>query len=102
MDAHDAEQHHRAHRPADLQDRLRQLPREVQADNDHYSLCADPQRMAAAIETARQARAEEDTWPQAALPVAPAPHHGMAGRPRAHHFGRHRAPLLQSHKLQPW
>jgi superfamily II DNA/RNA helicase len=40
--AHDAEQHHRMTAPADLQDRLRQLPREVQADNDHYSLCADP------------------------------------------------------------
>ena len=36
--------------PRDLQERLRQLPREVQAEYDDYSLCADPQRVAQAIE----------------------------------------------------
>jgi hypothetical protein len=61
--AHEAEQIIAITAPADLQDRLRQLPREAQAANDHYSLCADPARMATAIETARQAKAEDDTWP---------------------------------------
>ena len=48
--------------PLDLQERLRQLPREVQGPR--YILCADAARMAEAIEKARQAKAEEETWPQ--------------------------------------
>jgi hypothetical protein len=87
--------------PRDLQERLRQLPREVQADNDHYSLCADPKRMAVAIETARQARAEEDTWPQLHYLWAQHPIMDWLGDRVLTHFGRHRAPLLQSPKLQP-
>ena len=55
--AHDADSIIALTAPRDLQERLRQLPREVQADNDHYSLCADANRMATAIEAARQARA---------------------------------------------
>ncbi len=47
--------------PPDLQDRLRQLPREVQSAADHYVMCASTDRMSRAIEEARQARAEEDT-----------------------------------------
>ena len=38
--------------PVDLQQRLRQLPREVQADGHRYVLCASPERMAHAIEEA--------------------------------------------------
>jgi superfamily II DNA or RNA helicase len=87
--------------PLDLQDRLRQLPREVQADSDHYSLCADPKRMAEAIETARQARAEEDTWPQLHYLWPQHPIMDWLGDRVLTHFGRHRAPMLQSHKLQP-
>ena len=86
--------------PRDLQERLRQLPREVQASNDHYSLCAHPQRMAEAIETARQARAEEDTWPQLHYLWPQHPIMDWLGDRVLTHFGRHRAPLLQSHKLQ--
>ena len=37
----------------------------------------------------------------AALPVAAAPHRRLAGRPRITLFGRHRAPVIQSHSLQP-
>jgi hypothetical protein len=88
---------HRLTAPYDLQERLRQLPREVQADNDHYALCADPQRMAQAIETARQARAEEDTWPQLHYLWPQHPIMDWLGDRVLTHFGRHRAPLLQSH-----
>ena len=85
--------------PLDLQDRLRQLPREAQADNDHYALCADPKRMADAIETARQARAEQDTWPKLHYLWPQHPIVEWLGDRVLTHFGRHRAPLLQSHKL---
>ncbi len=87
--------------PLDLQDRLRQLPREAQADNDHYALCADPKRMTDAIETARQARAEQDTWPQLHYLWPQHPIVEWLGDRVLTHFGRHRAPLLQSHKLAP-
>jgi superfamily II DNA or RNA helicase len=86
--------------PRDLQERLRQLPREVQADNDFYSLCADPVRMAQAIESARQARAEEDTWPQLHYLWPQHPIMEWLGDRVLTHFGRHRAPLLQSLQLQ--
>lgn len=87
--------------PLDLQDRLRQLPREAQADNDHYALCADPTRMANAIETARQARAEQDAWPKLHYLWPQHPIVEWLGDRVLTHFGRHRAPLLQSHKLAP-
>lgn len=87
--------------PRDLQGRLKQLPREVQADNDHYSLCADPTRMAAAIETARQARQEQDTWPQLHYLWPQHPIMEWLGDRVLTQFGRHTAPLLQSQKLSP-
>ena len=99
--AQDAEQIITITAPLDLQDRLRQLPREVQADNDHYALCADPKRMAEAIEAARQARAEEDTWPQLHYLWPQHPIMDWLGDRVLTHFGRHRAPMLQSYKLQP-
>ena len=99
--AHDVEQIVAITAPRDLQERLRQLPREVQAENDHYSLCADPRRMAESIETARQARAEEDTWPQLHYLWPQHPIMDWLGDRVLTHFGRHRAPLVQSPKLQP-
>lgn len=87
--------------PRDLQERLRQLPREVQAENDFYSLCADPVRMAQAIESARQAKAEEDTWPQLHYLWPQHPIMEWLGDRVLTHFGRHRAPLIQSPHLQP-
>ena len=87
--------------PLDLQDRLRQLPREAQADNDHYALCADPKRMAEAIESARQARAEQDTWPQLHYLWPQHPIVEWLGDRALNQFRRHSAPLLQSHKLAP-
>lgn len=87
--------------PTDLQDRLRQLPREVQAENDHYSLCGSPKRMMNAIETARQARQEEDTWPKLHYLWPQHPIMEWLGDRVVTHFGRHKAPLLQSHHLAP-
>lgn len=99
--AHDAERLIAITAPRDLQERLRQLPREVQAENNYYSLCADPVRMAQAIEGARQARAEEDTWPQLHYLWPQHPIMEWLGDRVLTHFGRHRAPLLQSPSLQP-
>lgn len=99
--AHDAEQIIALTAPRDLQERLKQLPREVQAQNDLYSLCANPRRMAEAIETARQNRFEEDTWPQLHYLWPQHPIMDWIGDRVLTHFGRHRAPLLQSGKLQP-
>lgn len=85
--------------PADLQDRLRQLPREVQSADGTYALCADAPRVAQAIETARQAKAEDDTWPHLHYlwpqhPIAD----WMADRVLTS-FGRHRAPVICSPHL---
>jgi superfamily II DNA or RNA helicase len=99
--AHDAERLIAITAPRDLQERLRQLPREVQSDKDYYSLCADPVRMAQAIEAARQARAEDDTWPQLHYLWPQHPIMEWLGDRVLTHFGRHRAPLLQSPHLQP-
>jgi superfamily II DNA or RNA helicase len=87
--------------PRDLQERLRQLPREVQAENDYYALTADSQRMADAIEAARQARAEEETWPKLHYLWPQHPIVEWLGDRVLTHFGRHCAPLLQSVHLQP-
>ncbi len=87
--------------PLDLQDRLRQLPREAQADNDLYALCANRDRVAEAIEKARQARAEEDTWPELHYLWAQHPIMEWLGDRVLSQFGRHSAPLLLSHQLQP-
>jgi hypothetical protein len=87
--------------PLDLQDRLRQLPREAQADNDLYALCANRDRVAEAIEKARQARAEEDTWPQLHYLWAQHPIMEWLGDRVLSQFGRHSAPLLLCHQLQP-
>lgn len=97
----DAEQIITITAPRDLQERLRQLPREVQAENDHYALCADPARVAQAIETARQARAEEASWPKLHYLWQQHPIMEWLGDRILTHFGRHRAPLLQSANLHP-
>ena len=99
--AEDSEQVIALTAPSDLQDRLRQLPREVQAVNDHYSLCADPKRMTEAIEASRQAKAEEESWPQLHYLWPQHPIMEWLGERVLTHFGRHKAPLLQSAVLQP-
>ncbi|EEA03736.1 helicase domain protein [Burkholderia sp. H160] len=99
--SHDEEQVIAITAPRDLQERLRQLPREVQADNDHYTLNASTKRMMDAIEIARQARSEEETWPQQHYLWPQHPIMEWLGDRVLTHFGRHKAPLLQSHKLAP-
>ena len=99
--AHDAERIIALTAPRDLQERLRHLPREVQAENDYYSLCADPSRMAQAIETARQAKAEDDTWPQLHYLWPQHPIVEWLGDRVMSMVKRHSAPLLQSPHLQP-
>lgn len=99
--AHDAEQIIAITAPADLQDRLRQLPREAQAANDHYSLCADPVRMAESIENARQAKAEDDTWPKLHYLWPQHPVLEWLGDRVLNHFPRHSAPVVQNPKLHP-
>ena len=85
--------------PLDLQDRLKQLPREAQAANDYYQLCAEPLRVITAIEEARQNKAEDDTWPTLQYLWAQHPIMEWLGDRVLTHFGRHRAPVLQSGKL---
>lgn len=85
--------------PLDLQDRLRQLPREAQALNDHYALCAKPKKVIEAIEAARQNKSEEDTWPTLHYLWAQHPIMEWLGDRVLTHFGRHRAPVIQSGKL---
>jgi len=87
--------------PPDLQDRLRQLPREVQADQDLYALCANKDRMAAAIEQARQAQDEQLSWPQLHYLWPQHPIMEWLGDRVLSHFGRHSAPLLLSTRLEP-
>ena len=82
--------------PTDLQDRLRQLPREAQADNDLYGLCDDPIRIATEIETARQAKAEDDTWPKLHYLWPQHPVMEWLGDRVLTYFGRHSAPVMQS------
>jgi superfamily II DNA or RNA helicase len=87
--------------PLDLQDRLRQLPREVQASGDRYVLCASAVRMAQAIEEARQKKAEEETWPQLHYLWPQHPIMEWLGERVLTAFGRHRAPVLRSQHLSP-
>lgn len=97
----DAEQIIAITAPADLQDRLKQLPREAQAANDHYSLCSDPVHMAKSIEIARQAKADDDTWPKLHYLWPQHPVLEWLGDRVLNHFPRHSAPVVQSHKLRP-
>src|SRR6185503_5103487 len=87
--------------PVDLQQRLRQLPREVQADGHRYVLCASPERMAHAIEEARQKRAGDDTWPQLHFLWPQHPIVEWLGERVLTAFGRHRGPVLRSPHLSP-
>ena len=97
----DAEQGLALTAPPDLQERLRQLPREVRSSNDRYELCADPARVKQAIEQARQARAEEETWPQLHYLWPQHPIVDWLVDRVITFFGRHRAPVITSHSLHP-
>ena len=95
--------------PDDLRHRLRQLPREVQADQ--YTLTANKLRMERAIEAARQTRTvqsedpekqlrgEANTWPQLHYLWSQHPILEWLGDRVLTAFGRHRAPVIQSMHL---
>jgi len=97
--------------PPDLAARLRQLPREVQADM--YTLTADKSRMEQAIEVARQTsstqednpekqlRNDSSTWPQLHYLWPQHPILEWLGDRVLTAFGRHRAPVIQSSHLAP-
>jgi SNF2 family DNA or RNA helicase len=85
--------------PLDLKERLRQLPREAQSANDLYSLCADRKRIANSIEQARQAKAEQDTWPSLHYLWPQHPVMEWLGDRVLTQFGRHKAPVLQCLKM---
>ncbi len=87
--------------PHDLQDRLQQFPREVQAEHDLYSLCGNKDRIAKAIEQARQAKDEQESWPQLHYLWPQHPVMEWLGDRVLSHFGRRSAPLLQSARLKP-
>jgi superfamily II DNA or RNA helicase len=87
--------------PLDLAERLKQLPREVQDSADRYTLSASRERMLDAIEHARQAKAEEATWPQLHYLWPQHPIMEWLADRVVTTFGRHRAPVIQLQKLQP-
>ena len=85
--------------PLDLQHRLRQIPREARDTNDRYLLSANAGRVAEAIEKARQARAEEHSWPAVHYLW---PQHPIVEWLRDRvltFFGRHSAPVIQSDRM---
>jgi superfamily II DNA or RNA helicase len=85
--------------PLDLQQRLKQIPREARDPDDRYTLSDQPERIAAAIERARQARREEDSWPDLHYLW---PQHPISEWLRDRvltRFGRHTAPVLRSAAL---
>lgn len=86
--------------PKDLQERLRQLPREVIDANDRYILSARADRVSEAIEAARQARAEEDTWPHIHYLWPQHPVMDWLVDRVLTQFGRHRAPVIQNPYLE--
>jgi len=87
--------------PLDLVERLRQLPREVQDTNDRYTLSASRPRVMDAMEAARQAKAEDDTWPQLHLLWPQHPILEWLADRVLTTFGRHKAPVIQTAHLAP-
>lgn len=86
--------------PPDLQERLRAtLPAEVRDSNHRYSLCGDRAAVGKAIERARQAKAEDDTWPDLHYLWQQHPVMDWLTDRVLTAFGRHRAPVIQCPKL---
>jgi superfamily II DNA or RNA helicase len=85
--------------PLDLKERLRQLPEEAQPSTGQYALCADGEKVAQAIERARQARKEEDTWPDLHYLWPQHPIMDWLVDRVLSAFGRQRAPVIRSPHL---
>jgi hypothetical protein len=86
--------------PRDLQERLRvTLPMEVRDGNHQYALCAHKTRIAEAIEQARQAKAEDESWPSLHYLWRQHPIMDWLSDRVLTAFGRHRAPVIQCSQL---
>lgn len=86
--------------PRDLQERLRvALPLEVRDGNHRYALCANKTRIAEAIEQARQAKAEDESWPLLHYLWPQHPIMDWLSDRVLTAFGRHRAPVIQCPQL---
>jgi superfamily II DNA or RNA helicase len=86
--------------PRDLQERLRlTLPLEVRQSDHRYALSADKALVAQAIELARQAKAEEDTWPTLHYLWPQHPIIEWLSDRVLTAFGRHRAPVIRCPQL---
>lgn len=85
--------------PLDLQQRLRQIPREARDAADRYVLSGQSQRVAEAIERARQAKRDEESWPRVHYLWAQHPISEWLRDRVLTHFGRHTAPVLRSPHL---
>jgi len=86
--------------PIDLQERLRvTLPLEVRNGDHRYTLCAHKERVAQAIEQARQAKAEEESWPALHYLWPQHPIMDWLSDRVLTAFGRHRAPVIQCPEL---
>lgn len=85
--------------PIDLQQRLKQIPREARDSDDRYTLSDDRALVASAIERARQARNDAESWPSLHFLW---PQHPISEWLRDRvltRFGRHTAPVLRSPHL---
>lgn len=86
--------------PRDLQDRLKlSMPAEARARDHRYTLTSSREDMADAIERARQARREEDTWPAIHYLWPQHPIMEWLTERVLTAFGRHRAPVIRSAQL---
>jgi superfamily II DNA or RNA helicase len=86
--------------PRDLQERLRvTLPLEVRSGSNQYALCAHKARISQAIELARQAKAEDESWPLLHYLWPQHPIMDWLSDRILTAFGRHRAPVIQCPQL---
>ena len=86
--------------PRDLQERLKvTLPIEVRDSDHRYSLCAQKDKITQAIELARQAKAEDESWPLLHYLWPQHPIMEWLSDRVLTAFGRHRAPVIQCPQL---
>lgn len=86
--------------PQDLQARLKLgMPIEARNHDHRYTLTTSREAMAEAIDRARQARREEDTWPALHYLWPQHPIMEWLTERVLTAFGRHRAPVIRSHHL---
>jgi superfamily II DNA or RNA helicase len=87
--------------PRDLQNRLKvSLPVEVRDGDHRYALCAHADRIAQAIELARQAKAEDESWPKLHYLWPQHPIVSWLSDRVLSAFGRHCAPVIQLPQLE--